>query len=58
MIINASIYIARHERYEASQVYKDRLSPEQIEYLLDNEQDFRLEITEGKAQLLAIEDEG
>ncbi len=56
--MNCKIYIARHERHEALEAYSDRLSEMQKAYLQDNEGDFWLIISEGKSQLLLIEDEG
>jgi len=59
MSINARIFIARHERYEAAEAYAERLTPEQREFLLDNECDFWFHVNaEGPNQLLAIADEG
>lgn len=58
-MITANIYIARHERAEAAEAYKDRLSRQQIEALLETEADFWLKIdASGQSQLLSIEDEG
>lgn len=55
----AEVYIARHERHEAAEAYANRLSPAQIEYLKNNDGDFRMRIsTDGHVQLLLIEDEG
>lgn len=56
--MKASVYIMRHERFEAAEAYKNRLSAEQIEALKETEGDFRMEIDGDKVQLLLIEDEG
>ena len=59
MSLFAEVYIARHERLEAIEAYKERLSDRQIEYLRENDGDFRLQIdNNGSCQLLLIEDEG
>lgn len=56
----AKIFIARHERHEAAEVYASRLSQTQIEYLKENEGDFWLETDSEahRAVLWLIEDEG
>lgn len=56
--MKAQVYIARHERREAAEAWKDRLTPEQYQHLLDNEKDFWLNINYGKTELLMVEDEG
>lgn len=54
----AEIYIGRHERFEAAEAYVDKLTPEQVAYLKDNEGDFWLKISAEGSRLLLIEDEG
>lgn len=59
MGISAKVYIARHERTNASWTYADRLSETQLAYLRDNDGDFWMYINpDGTTQLLLIEDEG
>ena len=53
----ASIFIARHERAEAAEVYKGRLSAAQREHLLDNGADYFLTLYQnGEVSLSSIED--
>jgi len=58
--MTTEVYIARHERYEAAEAYASHLTEVQMEFLKDNEADFRLVINFnlGTSKLLMIEDEG
>lgn len=56
--MNTRIYVARHERYEAAETYKDRLNDVQRQFLLDNDSEFNIVIDKDKTYLLEVIDEG
>lgn len=44
--MSIGIYIAKYERYEAVDAYKDRLTPEQIEEIEETNIDWLLTLTD------------
>ena len=58
--MNASIYVARHERLEAIEAYGQYLTETQKEAIRENEEDLNIVIDydKGTSTVLFIEDEG
>lgn len=42
--MRVEVFIAKHERYEAIEIYKDQLSPEQIEQIETHDGRVKLDI--------------
>ena len=40
--MNIQVYVAKHERYEAIDIYRDKLTKEQIEQIQDLDDDFMM----------------
>lgn len=54
----ATVFIEQHERFEAVEAYKDRLTPEQVDEILDADESalVRLDIRNGKTEVMIIEE--